>query len=188
MRDGREGKGWKGWKGEVRGRVANARYSRARRGCGVDAEWNNRWQVLDQTGGEMVMSTEEPRQGRAEGGTETRKERDVDNNDTRRSNSTIDRQMVRQPGMTGMENEQGRGGEERGEQERESLRNVRGRGYGDGVTMRKRNLDERSPGQHDNIRTNRPRLDEFHVGALCVEIDKKMRTGMAEIVEGAPEE
>jgi hypothetical protein len=54
--------------------------------------------------------------------------------------------------------------------------------------MRKRNLEERSPGQHDNVRTNRPRLDEFDVGNICEEIDKKMRKGMAGLIEMAPED
>jgi hypothetical protein len=57
-----------------------------------------------------------------------------------------------------------------------------------GAAVRKRNLQERSPGQHEDTRANRPRLDEFEIGKVFEELDRKLRSGMGELVDGAPED
>jgi hypothetical protein len=147
-------------------------------------EWNNRWQVLDQTGtdvemgAEMVVNDNDDTIGSVERGRE----------DGRDSTNVTMRPRVRQPGVDNAE----WAGTERVDRMTVEDRVGRsdegdGRGGGSG-TMRKRNLEERSPGQHEDIRTNRPRLDEFDVGEICEEIDKKMRKGMAGLIEMAPDD
>jgi hypothetical protein len=181
---GGRGQGTRRGRGDSRGSVSNGRYDRVRAGSGAGMEWSNRWQVLDQTGNDVEMGAEMDGNvnedsfiragGRSEEG------RDFVNVTTR--------PRVRQPGVENVE------GAER-ERVEETGGGVGGarteEGYGrngSSGTLRKRNLEERSPGQHDDIRTNRPRLDEFDVGTLCEEIDKKMRKGMAGLIEMAPDD
>jgi hypothetical protein len=175
---GGRGQGVQRDRGGVRGRVSSRRYDRVRAGSGAGAEWSNRWQVLNQTGNDVEMDLNE----------EVMVQRDGGRMEGRDSNVT-ERPRVRQPGTGSVES----GGRERDENSREIGRET-GRETGreeedrrenGGGTIRKRNLEERSPGQHDDIRTNRPRLDEFDVGSLCEEIDRKMRIG---IIDSAPED
>jgi hypothetical protein len=49
-------------------------------------------------------------------------------------------------------------------------------------------LQERSRGQHEDTRANRPRLDEFEIEKVFEELDRKLRSGMGELVDGAPED
>jgi hypothetical protein len=167
---------------EPRGGVSNGRYDRVRAGSGAGSEWNNRWQVLDQTGNDMEIGAE------VGGNDDSLLQSGGRVDDVRDRNNVTTRPRVRQPGTDGMD----RGGTERvvgatGGDREDEFDEGDGRA-GDTGTMRKRNLEERSPGQHDNVRTNRPRLDEFDVGNNCEEIDKKMRKGMAGLIEMAPED
>ncbi len=165
---------------EERGRVSNGRYDRVRIGSGAGTEWSNRWTVLDRTGNDVEISDDETRMegrvdrldsgegvngaGRGDGGAigRTRVETAID--------GTAHGQM-----RDGRSNEDVGGGTDAERMD-------------EGVTVRKRNLQDRSPGQHEDVRINRPRLDEFDVGKMCEEIDRKMRRGMAELIESAPEE
>jgi hypothetical protein len=54
---GGRGQGVRRGRVEVRRRISNGRYDRVRAGSGAGSEWNNRWQVLDQTGEENDTST-----------------------------------------------------------------------------------------------------------------------------------
>jgi hypothetical protein len=165
---------------EERGRVSNGRYDRVRIGSGAGMEWNNRWTVLDRTGNDVEISEDEIRiDGRR------------DRLDSEEGTSDAGRGIGEQLGRTRAETE--REGTVHGH--RTDGRNIDdGRGgteaerMDEGVTVRKRNLQERSPGQHEEVRNNRPRLDEFDVGKMCEEIDRKMRRGMADLIESAPEE
>ncbi len=169
MEMGGRGQGIRRGRGETRGRISNGRYDRVRAGSGAGNEWNNRWQVLDQTG-EDIEGIDLDVNREMDGDDGTRIGRGV-NNVTQRNQ---DRQ-VRMDGLmeteTNEETASGRGGAEAGT-----------------GAVRKRNLQERSPGQHEDRRTNRPRLDEFDTGALYAEIDKKMRIGLAELLSKAPGE
>jgi hypothetical protein len=68
--------------------VANGRYNRVRAGSGAGMEWNNRWQVLDQTGNDIEMDLNE----------EVMAQRDGGRNEGRDSN-VMERLRVRQPGI-----------------------------------------------------------------------------------------
>jgi hypothetical protein len=144
-----------------------------RAGSGAGNEWNNRWQILDQTGDDNDVSGFDGYREGETGGEDGVRNGRGDNNVTNRSQ---DRQQ-RADGL--METDNNAEGE-----------TVTGRGGTEAGTgaARKINLQERSPGQHEDRRTNRPRLDEFDIGALCEEIDKKMRTGMAELLSKAPDD
>jgi hypothetical protein len=162
---------------EVRGRISNGRYDRVRAGSGAAGEWNNRWQVLDQTGDENDTSTFERAVEGAVGGEREIRSGGEDNVTIR--NQDRQQRVVNAERMEGrMETDNDTGGEGNGRNGNESVIGA----------ARKRNLQERSPGQHDDRRTNRPRLDEFDVGALCEEIDKRMRTGMTDLLNKAPDE
>jgi hypothetical protein len=166
---------------EPRGGVSNGRYDRVRAGSGAGSEWNNRWQVLDQTGNDIEMGAE------MDGTDDSFVQSGGRVEDGRERENVTTRLRVRQPGTDSVD----RGGRERAEGAIDGGgADVidEGDGRSDAGMMRKRNLEERSPGQHDNVRTNRPRLDEFDVGNICEEIDKKMRKGMAGLIEMAPED
>ncbi len=57
-----------------------------------------------------------------------------------------------------------------------------GEGGEDGTNRKKRNLDLRSPGQHDGNRVNRQRLDEFDLGEMFGKLSGKIKTGLEEII------
>jgi hypothetical protein len=170
---GGRGQGVRRGRGEVRGRISNSQYDRVRAGSGAGSEWNNRWQVLDQTGDDIDVSISDGNRDGAMGGEEGLRNGRGDSNVTTRSQ---ERQQRADGLMETDNNVEGGNGNGR-------IGNETGTG-----AIRKRNLQERSPGQHEDRRTNRPRLDEFDVGALCEEIDKKMRTGMAELLNKVPDE
>jgi hypothetical protein len=52
---------------------------------------------------------------------------------------------------------------------------------------RKRTVEERSPEQGVNVRVNRARLDEFDLGKLCEEINKKIYEGTRVLIDKAPD-
>jgi hypothetical protein len=55
------------------------------------------------------------------------------------------------------------------------------------VTGRKRTVEERSPEQRENVRVNRASLDEFDLGKMCEEINKKIYEGTRVLIDKAPE-
>ncbi len=63
-----------------------------------------------------------------------------------------------------------------------------GEGGGDGTNRKKRNLDLRSPGQHDGNRVNRQRLDEFDLGEMFGKLSGKIKAGLEEIVGKLPDQ
>jgi hypothetical protein len=181
---GGRGQGFRRDKGDPRGGISNGRYDRVRARSGAGTEWINRWQVLDQTVNDVEMGIEIEGNGNDDSFVQAGRRM----KDGRDSNNFTMRPRVRQPGWENTE----RAETDRVEGVTGGERNVRSEDGGGRVgvsgTLRKRNLDERSPGQHEDIRTNRPRLDEFDVGTICEEIDKKMRKGMAGLIEMAPED
>jgi hypothetical protein len=178
---------------ELRGRVNNGRYDKVRSGGGGVAAWGNRWQVLDQTGEDLDMSIEEIRRERIEEVREERRRVDEGSRNDGRMNEEVEYRVgflrrVGQPGGSG--EDLGRSNEENGNERREQVATGAegGRNAEVGETARKRNLQDRSPGQHEDTRTSRPRLDEFEIGKVFEEMDRRMKTGMAALIEGAPEE
>jgi hypothetical protein len=148
--------------------VTSGRYSKLRDKRSV----GNMWELLD-TG--------------SENGTEDRR------NDRGRSGSTRD------GGRKSMSMEVGGGGETEGqigvetdgerdgmEESREESRDE-SRKAGRKDTTKKRNLDERSPGVHDNQRVSRKRMDEFELGELFDGIVNKMKRDVSNLIEKAPE-
>jgi hypothetical protein len=175
------GRGGRG-RAEERGRVSNGRYDRVRIGSGAGLEWSNRWTVLDRTGNDVEISDDEARKDRRGDRESTEEEKGGDGGGEGGAVGTSKKEQ----GTDGRERTHGmtRDGRNLGDERRETETDR----MDEGVTVRKRNLQDRSPGQHEDVRTNRPRLDEFDVGKMCEEIDRKMRRGMAEIIEGTPED
>jgi hypothetical protein len=138
------------------------------------------------------MSIEEIRRERGEEIREERRRVDEDRrNDGRMNKESEDRvgnlRRVSQPGGSG--GGMGRSDEDNGNVIREPTvaGGEAGRNAEASETARKRNLQDRSPGQHEDTRTNRPRLDEFEIGKVFVEMDRRMKNGIAALIEGAPE-
>jgi hypothetical protein len=144
----------------------------------------NRWQVLDQTGEDMDLSIEEVRRERRE---EIREET-LDRERNREQDDMVgELRRVSQPGTSVRVERTTEGGSQAtGDDNRAQSGTDKD---GDrGMAARKRNLQERSPGQHEDTRANRPRLDEFDIGKVFEELDRKLRIGMGELVDNAPED
>jgi hypothetical protein len=88
---------------EPRGGVSNGRYDRVRAGSGAGSEWNNRWQVLDQTGNDVEMGAE------MDGNDDSFVQSGGRVDDVRERNNVTTRPRVRQPGLDSTD----RGGTER---------------------------------------------------------------------------
>ncbi len=121
---------------EVRGRISNGRYDRVRAGSGAAGEWNNRWQVLDQTGDENDTSTFERAVEGVVGG-------EGDMRSGREDNVTI-RSQDRQQRVVSTERTEGRM-----ETDNDTGGEGNGRGGNESGTgaVRKRNLQERLYGE-----------------------------------------
>jgi hypothetical protein len=63
-----------------------------------------------------------------------------------------------------------------------------GEGEDVGTNRKKRNLDLRSPGQHDGNRVNRQRMDEFDLGEMFGKLSGKIKEGLEEIVGKLPDQ
>jgi hypothetical protein len=77
---GGRGQGVRRDRGGPRGGITNGRYDRVRVGSGSGTEWNNRWQVLDQTGTDVEIGDETLGNGNDDrnGNTERRTEEGMD--------------------------------------------------------------------------------------------------------------
>jgi hypothetical protein len=165
---------WVGSKGEggEMGRESWGLRDRRTRGQSnrVDSEridrnrrWMNRFEVLDRTGD--VDDTQEL----VRGSTPVRVER----------GSTV----VQGGNEGGNEVERGGAVDERVVDE---VLMDEGNDRGDQVS-RKRTVEERLPEQRENVRVNRARLDEFDLGKMCEEINKKIYEGSRTLIDKAPE-
>jgi hypothetical protein len=186
---GGRGQGVRRGRNEVRGKVNSGRYDKVTSGGGTNGATGNRWQILDQTGEDLDMSIDELRRERGEEIREDRMREEEERRDNGRRNE--DRvgnlRRIDQPGGSGgvgIHSEQDRNAT----RESNAIGDEGGRSGETGEAARKRNLQDRSPGQHEDTRTNRPRLDEFEIGKVFEEMDRRMRNGMMALIEGAPEE
>ncbi len=138
----------------------------ANEGGDRNRRWMNRFEVLDRMGD--VDDTQEferrstpvrPERVRVEGQERNAMDRaeDVDEGLRRDDTRVVDEVVMEE-------------GEDRGEQ-----------------VSRKRTIEERSPEQRENVRVNRARLDEFDLGKMCEEINKKIVEGTRSLIDKAPD-
>ncbi len=113
---GGRGQGFRRGRGEIRGRISNGRYDRVRAGSGAGSEWNNRWQILDQTGDDNDMSGSDGHREGAMGGDDGLRNGRGDSNVTNRSQERQQRTdgPMETDNSTEGENVNGRGGTEVG--------------------------------------------------------------------------
>jgi hypothetical protein len=143
-----------------RGEVDGGRYSRITGGVGKGR--GSRFEILGESDGESGETGRRPSLSQ------------VNSND---NNRTMREQQVEREGRKdSTENATEGEGMEVGE------------GREDGTNRKKRNLDLRSPGQHDGNRVSRQRLDEFDLGDMFGKLSGKMKAGMEEIVVKLPEQ